>query len=576
MMKTDDGGVLDRYFDRIVVIAMPGRGERALLEMARKGLSLRAQEVRAVDGRLVTPPAWWEAGGPAWGCHQSHYRAVQDALMDGVESLLLLEDDVTWQADPVPWVEDFMSQVPQDWGQIYFGGQHRQQYRPRYVPGKPAVMRLSSIHRTHAYAIHRRIMPQFLRHIVHAPDYMKRVSRKDKPSHVDHQMEVAHRRGDWPVYGPSWWLAGQAENQSTIRNRPEPERWWQWTGNFGGKHLPLVVSSRPMSCLHFGRHLDREDASRDVGLLAMTDPASIRQCMEGIAAEAAADQKLPAVHPQEVTLAALADWPGGVWHAEEVGEERLRDRADPFAHPFAHRWLHPTREAAAVSVPVERPIFVFSAPRSGSTLLMRILAGVPGVKFGGEAADFWWRLKGMEAFREDWLREFPGAEEDPAVVAARGGFPGHYWPGAAEGWRRAVRDLAKARVGASPGCVAWGWKETGIGKLGGGEELFRWIHTVFPEAHLVFLLRDVEKVLVSMAGRLSWFIPQFAGCMGEAERLVKVQQASFAAYAAEEPGRTSLLDYDTLVGEFPEWARAELGLEVPEDVFRRELALRVR
>ena len=134
---------------------------------------------------------------------------------------------------------------------------------------------------------------------------------------------------------------------------------------------------------------------------------------------------------------------------------------------------------------------------------------------------------------------------------------------------RGTTGRARQKVGGGP-------KETGIGKLGGGEELFRWIHTVFPEAHLVFLLRDVEKVLVSMAGRLSWFIPQFAGCMGEAERLVKVQQASFAAYAAEEPGRTSLLDYDTLVGEFPEWAQAELGLEVPEDVFRRELALRVR
>ena len=54
---------------------------------------------RAVDGNSVPPPSWWPAGPGAWGCLRSHLRIFEDALMDGVDRLLVLEDDVCFVPD---------------------------------------------------------------------------------------------------------------------------------------------------------------------------------------------------------------------------------------------------------------------------------------------------------------------------------------------------------------------------------------------------------------------------------------------------------------------------------------------
>ena len=41
------------------------------------------------EPRKNPAPAWWQAGDAAWGCLMSHVMAVQEALLDGVERLLL-------------------------------------------------------------------------------------------------------------------------------------------------------------------------------------------------------------------------------------------------------------------------------------------------------------------------------------------------------------------------------------------------------------------------------------------------------------------------------------------------------
>jgi hypothetical protein len=64
--------------------------------------------------------------------------------------------------------------------------------------------------------------------------------------------------------------------------------------------------------------------------------------------------------------------------------------------------------------------------------------------------------------------------------------------------------------------------------------------------------------------------------MAEAERRVKAQHAAFAEYAAAEPDRTCVLDYETLVTDFPSFAAAELGIRISQEVYQQELAIRLK
>ena len=89
---------LKRYFDRVVLINLkrrPDRLARARMELSRGQWPFKQPEIfEAVDGLIATPPPHWQAGPGAWGCLQSHYQILRRAIKDGVNRLLVLEDDV--------------------------------------------------------------------------------------------------------------------------------------------------------------------------------------------------------------------------------------------------------------------------------------------------------------------------------------------------------------------------------------------------------------------------------------------------------------------------------------------------
>jgi GR25 family glycosyltransferase involved in LPS biosynthesis len=78
----------------------------------------------------------------------SHVRAVQDAMMDGVETLCLLEDDVVFHPKAGAMLVRLLRELPDDWDQVYLGGQHLKE--PEVIPGKSFVWRARNINRTHA------------------------------------------------------------------------------------------------------------------------------------------------------------------------------------------------------------------------------------------------------------------------------------------------------------------------------------------------------------------------------------------------------------------------------------------
>ena len=239
---------LRNHFDRIVVISLPERNDR------RKRLVQNLEDCQlaspgdltwldAVEGRKATLPDWWKAGAGAWGCRFSQLQAIQEGQRDGLENILILEDDAVFHPRTREWLADIMEVLPADWGQLFLGGQHMQ------APKKtchPKLLEGCAITRTHAYAIHRPVFQTLIDLIQDDEDY-----RQNRGRHIDHQFADQQLKGTWKAYAPAWWFAGQSEGASDIANAALfPQRWWQegrhyWKLPFiktvGGTNLPTQI-----------------------------------------------------------------------------------------------------------------------------------------------------------------------------------------------------------------------------------------------------------------------------------------------------------------------------------------------
>lgn len=223
---------LTDWFDRVYIINRQDRPERlkVLLDHLTESRLADTRKVivyPAIIGGWTTTPADWTVGRGPWGCLRSHQRILEDVIHVrrpddedemAIESTLILEDDAFFVEGALEELQGFMLAVPKDWGQIYLGGQHWYDPKPSGVVG---VKIGTSVNRTHAYAVSKRAIQHLYRHISYATDY------RGKENHqVDHQIELAHRRGDWPVYCPDSWLAGQRSGFSDVSEAMQEERLW--------------------------------------------------------------------------------------------------------------------------------------------------------------------------------------------------------------------------------------------------------------------------------------------------------------------------------------------------------------
>ena len=247
---------LDNLFDRVICINLHDRTDRWTQfcnRIDKIDWPFRQPErFRAINGKICMPPDWMrnryrECEG-AWGCYQSHVRILEDALLDNVAKLLILEDDAVFVSNFAHHVGTFLDEVTDEWDHLYFGGEHI--LTPNSVSA--GVYRCRQVHRTHAHALSGEFIRQAYEYLISYPTIdqygrrgltgiwprVKRVLRRptslfatshmERSAHVDHHFGAMHRTDKFNVFAPTKWLVGQSAGVSDIMDEPVAEQFWKW------------------------------------------------------------------------------------------------------------------------------------------------------------------------------------------------------------------------------------------------------------------------------------------------------------------------------------------------------------
>ena len=221
--------------ERVVLINLKRRPEKlaaSLAEVSRVKWPFPTPKIfSAVDGEKVPSPEGWPAGDGAYGCRQSHVRILEEAILDDVRSILVLEDDLIFMPGFDESIEPFLASVPADWEGIWLGGQHMHPAEPTKIPG---IVRCLHTERTHALMVR----GQFLRAL-----YRRWASSY---AHVDHAAGPMMAR--YRVYAPEPFLVGQREGASDIDGQKHGRRYWSVIKR--EKPLPVVYLEVPWEVRH--------------------------------------------------------------------------------------------------------------------------------------------------------------------------------------------------------------------------------------------------------------------------------------------------------------------------------------
>ena len=143
---------LEDIFDRAVVINLERREDRliSLREQLKQWPFVNPIIHKAIDGKRVPFPNGFKDNSPfTWGCLQSHRRVLEDAINDGCESLIVLEDDTTFVPGFAEKCRKFFDDVPNDWEIVFLAGRHHA--KPTLI--KDGVLKASELQYTGCYGL---------------------------------------------------------------------------------------------------------------------------------------------------------------------------------------------------------------------------------------------------------------------------------------------------------------------------------------------------------------------------------------------------------------------------------------
>lgn len=142
----------EKAFDRVVVINLARRTDRQSQAEAEfdKGWPFASPRFyNAIDGQLVQAPNEYREGRNVWACLQSHRHVLENSINEGIESLLVLEDDFVLCEGFSEKALKLMTDIPNDWEICFLGGHH---WNSSPIAVKPGITRPQHMDRMHGYA----------------------------------------------------------------------------------------------------------------------------------------------------------------------------------------------------------------------------------------------------------------------------------------------------------------------------------------------------------------------------------------------------------------------------------------
>lgn len=184
--------------------------------------------------------------------------------MDNVQSILILEDDVTfmervWCREHQRWeffgeqMSHFLKLLPDNWDGLMLGGQHMM---PAIQMSTLGLAKCQNTQRTHCYALRGRYIRDLYQHWI------------SSSGHCDHRMGDIQIK--YNVYAPTNFLAGQSPGASDVDGNSNHELRF-WSDAPASRAITwFIVPLEVMQALrshgfHFGYSHDRHD--QDMGLV---------------------------------------------------------------------------------------------------------------------------------------------------------------------------------------------------------------------------------------------------------------------------------------------------------------------
>jgi hypothetical protein len=248
-------------FEKVFVISLDFRHDRLTTFLNQAKLFFPEIEIwKAVHGDTCQPPDIWCAGNGAWGCMRSHQSILEQCLNNGISSYLVFEDDAKFGPNFMDQMKTFYDDLPDDWQQIYLGGQlvHERSHPPLKISEN--VYRPYNVNRTHCFAVSSLGMLPIYQHVSNLPYH--------NTEHIDHHLGRWHENPESKVFCPPKWIVGQMGCSSNISGKVEPTTFFRNPDELALSHTlyeaPVCAYYRgpsgPLKAakkyLHCGRNLD--------------------------------------------------------------------------------------------------------------------------------------------------------------------------------------------------------------------------------------------------------------------------------------------------------------------------------
>ena len=183
----------------------PDRWSSFLQQIPRDWDLPEVKRFRAIDGRELPRQVAMTPG--TLGCLHTHRKLLSHIVRKN-RIVLILEDDVIFRPQFCENLIALLAVVPDDWEQIYLGGNHRK--APRVA--SDGLLRCTYTTATHAYIVN----PRGAEKLLAATD--------DYVGHIDQAFGRAHERGEVIAYAPRLWLCGQDDGVSDVMGFNRPAR----------------------------------------------------------------------------------------------------------------------------------------------------------------------------------------------------------------------------------------------------------------------------------------------------------------------------------------------------------------